>query len=145
MIVQSWCMLAKPCAVWYFLMIWSFSAKHCRLNRDFWPVQACVYLCPQQDLLLFPLLWTLVLSSRLQMVSPTWVYKILWCYPQQYFLILFVFNCELILMGIRTEETEQNRNYADCPKKMDSTKNSGTQDQCSVYWEERKREKPWDI
>lgn len=36
-------------------------------------------------------------------------------------------------MGICTEETEQNRNYADCTKKMDSTKNSGAQDQCSVY------------
>lgn len=36
-------------------------------------------------------------------------------------------------MGRTAEKTEQNRNYADRPKEMDSKKNSGSQDQCSVY------------
>lgn len=56
-------------------------------------------------------------------------------------IFLFLFNCGLILMGRTAEETEQNRNYADCPKKMDSKKKfrqPGSM-QCVLRVEEERR------
>lgn len=61
--------VAKPHVVWYSLMIWSFSAKRCRLEHDFWPVLACVYL-HSSTLLPLPSIWTLLHSSGLQRILP---------------------------------------------------------------------------
>lgn len=63
--------------------------------------------------------------------------------PSAIVFALFLFNCGLMLMGRTIEETEQNRTYTDCPKKMDSKKNSGSW--INPVCTERKREKPWDI
>lgn len=120
--------VAKTHTVWYFLLIWSFSAKHCRLEHHFWPVQAYVY--PHSSTL-FPRPFPLHFCTLFRAAENISYVRVYFCGAAISNSFLLSFNCGLIWMERRTEGTEQNRHYADHAKKMDN-KNYGRQNHWSV-------------